>query len=155
MWKKVPYVLGGLAAGDIIDFHAAPADDFDSFDPVERDVTTCTFTCNKTETSRTHAGLQKKNKIKKQNSLPSVSSASAQRGIPSFVLYSCRRRRRGLFVAPFFFFLLPVSQKCVCACVRSGGAGGGGECGSGGALGFCINMIACPRRAPPSRSVIG
>lgn len=106
----------GSTAGDIIDFHAAPADDFDSFDAVERDVTTCTFTCNKTETSRTHAGLQKKNKIKKQNSLPSVSSASAQRGIPSFVLYSCRRRRRGLFVAPFFFSAACFSEVCVCVC---------------------------------------
>lgn len=27
--------FGGSTAGDIIDFHAAPADDFDPFDPVE------------------------------------------------------------------------------------------------------------------------
>lgn len=64
--------FGGSTAGDIIDFHAAPADDFDSFDPVECDVTTCTFTCNKTETSRTHAGLQKK-KLNKKKKLITIS----------------------------------------------------------------------------------
>lgn len=64
--------FGGSTAGDIIDFHAAPADDFNSFDPVECDVTTCTFTCNKTETSRTHAGLQKK-KLNKKKKLITIS----------------------------------------------------------------------------------
>lgn len=73
MWKKkVSYVLGRFGsstAGDIIHFDATAADDFDAFDPVERSVTSCTFTCNKMEKSRTHA--------EKQNSLASVSSTGA------------------------------------------------------------------------------
>lgn len=111
--------FGSLTAGDNINFDAAAVDDFDSFDLVERDMTTCTFTCNKMETSRTHAGRRQKQNQKHKTHYHKFLARLHNQGFRRFFLIHAGADADAC-LWPLFSAACS-SEVCLCACVRNEG----------------------------------
>lgn len=111
--------FGSLTAGDKVNFDAAAVDGFDSFDLVERDMTTCTFTRNKMETSRRHAGLRKKQNQVHKTHYHQFLARLHNEGFRRFFFIHAGTDAAAclwpLFSAACF------SEVCSCVCVRSEG----------------------------------